>query len=138
MKYYRDLENEKFIGDIITTDDLFEEYVELCRDGSIDPTETAFSDFLFNAQSNHGGTLVEVDFDKRTSYFFTTEQDSVMCLNIPSVYSYEEVKEMMMVKFYADHLSLADTVVYVCNNLHGTYSVSGKYIGHFSGSSKEE
>lgn len=101
-KYYRDLENEKEIGEFVTTEDLFKDYYSLCLDGSIDPVETSFSDFLVNADESWGGTLREVDLDNLKPRYMTYRPKNldlaytrIICIHVPSVFSDAEVEAML-------------------------------------------
>lgn len=136
-KYYRDLENEKEIGEFVTTEDLFKDYYSLCLDGSIDPVETSFSDFLVNADESWGGTLREVDLDNLKPRYMTYRPKNldltythIICIHVPNVFSDAEV-EAMLEHAFQNKDDVYSVLESVAKKLHGYWVNVDSNVGSY-------
>lgn len=139
-KFYRDIENEKKLGEFVMMEALFKEYYSLCLDESIDPTETPFSDFLTNANERWGGTLKEVNLDKLTPRYMTyryryqeVTRTNIICFLIPDVFSNFEVEVLLKQAFeiMPVHGAATEVLDKIASQLHGCWTVVDSHVGSF-------
>lgn len=124
-KYYRDLESERRLGELVSSEELFDTYVAFCKDGAIDPEETSFSDFLTNVDERWGGTLREVNLNNLSERFLLINEHQkfasrthLVLFHIPDCFKDEEVVSAVEDKL-AETNSLGDAIRDVSFMLHG-------------------
>lgn len=140
-KFYRDRENETELGELVTTEDLFNDYVMFVKDGSIDPTETSFANFLTNADERWGGTLKEVDLTVLTPRYFSCNYEgfdlsytAIVCMYVPTCFEDHEVEELLCQTFDKPiNVTVArnEIISRVCNQLHGQWEMANHNVGSF-------
>ena len=127
IRYYRDLESEMCLGELVSSEELFDNYVGFCKDGSIDPEETSFSDFLTNADERWGGTLREVNLDNPSERFLLINEHQeffsrthLVLFHIPDCFEDEEVVSAVE-DMLAETNELCVALQAVSTILHGSY-----------------
>ena len=127
IRYYRDLESETCLGELVSSEELFDSYVDFCKDGSIDPEETSFSDFLTDADERWGGTLREVNLDNPSERFLLINEHQefssrthLVLFHIPDCFEDEEVVRAVE-DMLAETNALCVALQAVSTMLHGSY-----------------
>ncbi len=127
IRYYRDIESERCLGELVSSEELFDNYVDFCKDGSIDPEETSFSDFLTNADERWGGTLREVNLDNPSERFLLINEHQeffsrthLVLFHIPDCFEDEEVVSAVE-DMLAETNELCVALQAVSTILHGSY-----------------
>ena len=126
-KYYRDLESEKRLGELVSSEELFDTYVDFCKEGALEPEETSFSDFLTNADERWGGTLREVNLDNPSERFLLINEHQkffsrthLVLFHIPDCFEDEEVVSAVE-DMLAETNALCVALQAVSTMLHGSY-----------------